>query len=715
MNQYFNRILIILTFVTSTHLAMTQSPIKTSGYPESKKNHHYDEYFGVKVSDPYQWLEDQDSDDTRDWVKRQSNFTSDYLSTLPNRELIKKRLTDTWDYEKLGVPFLKNNRLFFFKNSGLQNQNVLFFKEPNTEQEIELIDPNKFSKDGTVALSNIAVSHDGKYIAYSISKSGSDWKEWKIREITTQKDLDDHLKWSKFSGASWNHDNTGFYYSRYDAPKKGEEFEQLNYYQKLYFHEIGTNQSEDVLVYERKDKKNWGFAGFESLDGQYLIISISEGTDSKNRLFFKELGSAESHVVELLHDFDAEYAFLGNNESKFWFRTDLNAPKGRVIEIDVKTPERRNWRELIGEKESTLRGVSVIGGRFICHYLKDAKSEIRIHYLDGSHERDIELPGIGSVSGLSGEPDQTSTYFRFTSFNTPGTVYKLNIPSGETAKHSSPKLKFNPDDYITRQIFFHSKDNTRVPMFITHRKDLDTSKPNPTYLYGYGGFSISLLPRFSVSNIIWMDMGGIYVQPNLRGGGEYGEEWHKAGTKLKKQNVFDDFLAAADYLIEQKLTTPNLLAIGGGSNGGLLVGACSNQRPDLFKVALPAVGVMDMLRFQMFTIGWAWTSDYGSSENSEEEFKALYAYSPYHNITKGTNYPSTLIITADHDDRVVPAHSFKYAARLQEYHSGDNPVLIRIETKAGHGAGKPTEKIIEEISDKWAFVFDEMKVTPQLR
>lgn len=705
---------IALALMASTPLAMSQSRTSISSYPKSKKTDHYDHYFGVKVYDPYRWLEDQDSEETRDWVLRQSQFTQEFLASIPHRELIKKRLTTVWDYEKLGVPFLKNETLFYFKNSGLQNQSVLYFKESYDGPSIELIDPNKFSQDGTVALSNVSVSDDGKYIAYSISKSGSDWKEWKIKEVATQKDLVDHVQWSKFSTASWNHDNTGFYYSRYDEPKKGEEFEQVNYYQKLYFHRVGTEQSEDVLVYERKDKKNWGFAGFESDDGRYLIISISEGTDPKNRLFYKDLQSPESNVVELLNDFDAEYSFLGNKGSRFWFRTDLNAPKGRIIEIDINNPTRSNWKELVAENKSTLRSTSVVGRKFICHYLKDAKSEIQIFNLDGTYDKSINLPGLGSVSGLGGDPDQNTTFYRFTSFNTPGTVYQLDVASGKSKVHSSPELKFDPSNYVTRQVFFESKDGTKIPMFISHRKDLDVSVPNPTYLYGYGGFSISLLPRFSVSNIIWMDMGGIYAQPNLRGGGEYGEEWHVAGTKLKKQNVFDDFHAAAEYLIERNLTTSDLLAIGGGSNGGLLVGACANQRPDLYKVALPAVGVMDMLRFQKFTIGWAWTSDYGSSENSKEEFQALYSYSPYHNLKKGTHYPSILVTTADHDDRVVPAHSFKYAARLQEYHAGDNPVLIRIETKAGHGAGKPTEKIIEEVSDKWAFILSEMGINPNL-
>lgn len=696
-----------LTF--STLMAQQEVEFTQLEYPPSKKVEQRDNYFGTEVADPYRWLEDNDSDETREWVSAQSEFTANYLSNLPRREEIRERITELWNFERIGVPFLRGERTFFYRNSGLQNQSVLYVKDSEDAEPRVLIDPNALSEDGTVALSGTSVSRDGRLLAYALSRSGSDWKEWHVREVATGRDLEDTVKWAKFSGASWDEDSSGFYYSRYDEPQAGDEFDQVNYFQKLYFHKIGTAQSEDVLVYHRPDQKEWGFSGQVSEDGRYLIISVWQGTDPRNRLFYRDLAKNDSPVVELLNDFDAEYSFLGNEGTEFWFKTDLDAPRGRIIAIDITRPERENWKTLVAQDESTLTAAGVTGNHFILQYLKDARSAVRIHRLDGSLRLNLDLPGIGSVSGLGGRRDQMTTFYSFTSFNTPGSIYRLDLDTMESHLYRAPDLRFDPDDYTTRQVFYVSRDGTRVPMFIVHRKDLDLSKPQPTYLYGYGGFSISLTPRFSVSNLAWMEMGGIYAQANLRGGGEYGEEWHVAGTKFQKQNVFDDFISAAEYLIAEGMTSRDKLAIGGGSNGGLLVGACTNQRPDLFRVALPAVGVMDMLRFQKFTIGWAWTSDYGSSEASREEFEALHAYSPYHNLKPGTIYPSILVTTADTDDRVVPAHSFKYAARLQECHAGANPVLIRIETKAGHGAGKPTSKIIEEAADKWAFVLSELR------
>ncbi len=693
----------------STLMAQQEVEFTQLEYPPSKKVEQTDIYFGTEVADPYRWLEDNDSDETREWVSAQSEFTANYLSNLPRREEIRERITELWNFERIGVPFLRGNRTFFYRNSGLQNQSVLYVKDSEDAEPRVLIDPNALSEDGTVALSGTSVSRDGRLLAYALSRSGSDWKEWHVREVATGRDLEDTVKWAKFSGASWDEDSSGFYYSRYDEPQAGDEFDQVNYFQKLYFHKVGTAQSEDVLVYHRPDQKEWGFSGQVSEDGRYLIISVWQGTDPRNRLFYRDLAKNDSPVVELLNDFDAEYSFLGNEGTEFWFKTDLDAPRGRIIAIDTTRPERENWKTLVAQDESTLTSAGVTGNHFILQYLKDARSAVRIHRLDGSLRLNLDLPGIGSVSGLGGRRDQTTTFYSFTSFNTPGSIYRLDLETMESHLYRAPDLRFDPDDYTTRQVFYVSRDGTRVPMFIVHRKDLNLSKPQPTYLYGYGGFSISLTPRFSVSNLAWMEMGGIYAQANLRGGGEYGEEWHVAGTKLQKQNVFDDFISAAEYLIAEGMTSRDKLAIGGGSNGGLLVGACTNQRPDLFRVALPAVGVMDMLRFQKFTIGWAWTSDYGSSEESREEFEALHAYSPYHNLKPGTIYPSILVTTADTDDRVVPAHSFKYAARLQECHAGANPVLIRIETKAGHGAGKPTSKIIEEAADKWAFVLSELR------
>jgi prolyl oligopeptidase len=533
--------------------------------------------------------------------------------------------------------------------------------------------------------------------------------EWKVREIETGKDLSDHLKWVKFSGASWTKDGKGFFYSRYDEPNEKTKLEDVNYFQKLFYHRLGTPQSEDILVYERKDQKEWGFSADVTEDGGYLIVSVWQGTDPKNRIFFKDLQKSDAQVVELIPELEAAYSFIGNEGPLFWFRTDLNATRGRVIGIDTLNPDRKNWKELIPQAKETLEGVSLVGDHFIASYLKDARTQIKLFDLKGKFVREVELPGIGTAAGFGGKRKDTETFYAFTGFTTPTTIYRYDLKTGKSTIYRQPKVDFKPGDYETKQVFYKSKDGTRVPMFITHKKGLKLDGNNPTYLYGYGGFSVSLTPAFSIANLVWMEMGGVYAQPNLRGGGEYGEEWHLAGTKSKKQNVFDDFIAAAEWLIANKYTSTPKLAIGGGSNGGLLVGACMTQRPELFGAAVPQVGVMDMLRYQKFTIGWAWVPDYGSSDNPEE-FKALYAYSPLHNIKPGTKYPATFITTADHDDRVVPAHSFKFAATLQAAQAGPAPVLIRIETKAGHGAGKPTSKVIEEIADRWGFLVDVLKM-----
>ncbi|HAG83924.1 MAG TPA: S9 family peptidase, partial [Cyanobacteria bacterium UBA12227] len=622
---------------------------------------------------------------------------------IPQREEIKERVTQLWNYEKYGIPFKEGNRYFYFKNNGLQNQSVLYTLTSLDGEARLLIDPNTLSEDGTIALSGLAISDDGNRMAYGISTSGSDWTEWKVRDVETGEDLSDYLQWVKFSGASWTHDHQGFFYSRYDEPQEATKLEDINYYQKLYYHKLGTPQSEDTLIYHRPDQKKWMFGGYVTEDGRYLIISVSQGTDPKNLVFYKDLQNPDSPVVELIPEFEANYSFIDNEGSVFWFQTDLDAPRGRVIAIDINNPGREHWQEVILQAAETLEGVGVLNNQFVTNYLKDARSSIKIFDLNGSFVREVELPGIGSAGGFGGKRYDTETFYVFTSFTTPSTIYHYDMVSGESTLFRKPNVDFNPDDYETRQIFYRSKDGTQVPMFITCKKGLVLDGNNPTYLYGYGGFNVSLTPSFSISNLVWMEMGGVYAVPNLRGGGEYGEEWHQAGTKLNKQNVFDDFIAAAEWLIENNYTSPEKLAISGGSNGGLLVGACMTQRSDLFGAALPAVGVMDMLRFHKFTIGWAWCSDYGSPENPEE-FNALYAYSPLHNLKPDTAYPATMITTADHDDRVVPAHSFKFAAALQEAHRGEKPVLIRIETKAGHGAGKPTTKIIEEIADKLAFL-----------
>ncbi len=672
-------------------------------YPTTRQADQVDDYHGTNVADPYRWLEDPDSEETKAWVDAQNKVTFGYLEDIPQRESLKQRITQLWNYEKYGIPYKEGNRYFYFKNDGLQNQSVLYTLTSLDGEPRVLIDPNTLSEDGTIALSGVAISDDGNRMAYGLSTSGSDWQEWKVRDVETGDDLSDHLKWVKFSGASWTTDNQGFFYSRYDEPNDATKLEDINYYHKLYYHKLGTAQSDDLLIYHRPDQKEWMFNGAVTEDGHYLIIYVSQGTDPKNLVFYKDLQTPNSPIVELISEFEANFSLIDNDGSIFWFQTDLDAPRSRVIAIDIHNPGRENWQELIPQAEETLEDVGVLNNQFVADYLKDARSSIKIFDLNGAFVREVELPGIGSAGGFSGKRYDTETFYVFTSFTTPATIYRYDMETGDSSLFRQPTVDFDPTQYETRQVFYPSKDGTQVPMFITHKKGLALDGNNPTYLYGYGGFNVSLTPSFSISNLVWMEMGGVYAIPNLRGGGEYGEDWHQAGTKLNKQNVFDDFIAAAEWLIENQYTRPQKLAIGGGSNGGLLVGACMTQRPDLFRAALPSVGVLDMLRFHKFTIGWAWCSDFGSPENPEE-FKALYAYSPLHNLKPGTAYPATLITTADHDDRVVPAHSFKFAAALQAAHSGDNPVLIRIETKAGHGAGKPTAKIIEEIADKWAFL-----------
>lgn len=696
----------------SEHYAWQRVPLKTMlTYPPSRKSDQVDHYHGTLVADPYRWLENPDSPETRTWIEAENKVTFAYLNEIPAKEKIRQRLTKLWNYERYSIPFKEGEslvkgateRYFYFKNDGLQNQSVLYTLKTLDAQAKVLLDPNKLSEDGTVALSGLSISNNGQLLAYGLSSSGSDWQEWKVRDIETGEDLKDQLKWIKFSGVSWTKDNQGFFYSRYDEPQEKSKLEDVNYYQKLYYHRLGTPQSEDLLIYHRSDQKEWGFNGGVTEDGKYLIISIWLGTDSKNLVFYKDLTNPNAEVVELINLFEADYSFIDHDDTVFYFRTDLKAPRGRVIAIDTKKPAPENWREIIPQSDETLEGVSILNNQFVADYLKDARSQFKIYDLKGKFVREVELPGLGSVSGFDGKRYDTETFYSFTSFTTPGTIYRYDMVTGKSEVYRQPKVDFNPEDYETKQIFYESKDGTRVPMFITHKKGIKLDGNNPTYLYGYGGFNASMTPGFSVSILVLMEMGGVYAMPNIRGGGEYGEEWHQAGMKSKKQNVFDDFIAAAEWLITNKYTKSAKLAISGGSNGGLLVGACMTQRPDLFGAALPAVGVMDMLRFHKFTIGWAWTAEYGSPDNPEE-FKALYTYSPLHNLKPGTAYPATLITTADHDDRVVPAHSFKFAAALQAAQAGDAPVLIRIETKAGHGAGKPTAKIIEEVADKWAFL-----------
>lgn len=708
-------IAVAAVFAVVAPLAGCRTPASQSRpklmYPATQKTNQVDNYHGVKVADPYRWLEDDNAPATKAWVEAQNQVTFGYLDTIPERDAIRDRLTKLWNYERYGVPFKRGGKYFFTKNDGLQNQSVLYVTDSLDAEPRVLLDPNKLSADGTVALQGYAVSEDGRHIAYGLSSGGSDWREWKVRDIGTGEDLSDELQWVKFSGASWEKTGKGFFYSRYDAPKEGDALKGVNHFHKLYFHKLGTPQSEDELVYERKDQKEWGFGGEVTDDNRYLIIHVWKGTEQKNRVFYKELGRVDAKVVELLNDFDAAYEFIDNDGPVFWFETNLDAPRRRVIAVDIRQPERANWKEVVPQAAETIRGAGMAGNRFIVSYMKDARSLIKVFEADGTFVREVRLPGIGTASGFGGRRDDTETFYSFTSFTVPGAVYRYDLKSGESSLFRQPEVDFNADDYETKQVFYRSKDGTRIPMFITHKKGLKLDGSNPTYLYGYGGFNISLMPSFSVSMLTWMEMGGVYAMPNLRGGGEYGEDWHLAGTKLRKQNVFDDFIAAAEWLIAENYTRPEKLAIAGGSNGGLLVGACMTQRPELYAAALPAVGVMDMLRFHKFTIGWAWTSDYGSSENADE-FEALHAYSPLHNLRPGVRYPSTLVTTADHDDRVVPAHSFKFAATLKACHAGDNPALIRVETRAGHGAGKPTDKLIAEVADKWAFLTRELGMEP---
>lgn len=672
-------------------------------YPPSVRSDQVDIYHGISVADPYRWLEDPHSSQTKDWIEAQNAVTFEFLNQIPARHAIQDRLTKLWNYEKFSIPFHRGDRYFYFKNDGLQNQSVLYTLTALDAEPTVLLDPNTLSTDGTVALTGLAVSEEGRFLAYALSTAGSDWKEWKVRDIETGDDLADHLLWSKFSGASWLPDGTGFFYSRYAEPNETTKLEDANYFQKLYFHRLGTSQDEDVLIYDRPDQKEWGFDGSVTEDGRYLIISVWKGTDSRNLVFYKDLSQTNSAIVELVSAFEARYHVIENDGTTLWVQTDLNAPRGRVIAIDLDHPEPENWRSLIPEAQETLETVSVLNGQFVASYLKDAHSQIRIFAMDGSLVRDIDLPGLGSISGFAGRKTDTETFYSFTSYTTPTTIYRCDLITGESQIFRQPQVDFNPTDYEMHQVFVPSKDGTLIPLFITYKKGMMMDGDRPTYLYGYGGFNVSLTPSFSPGMLVWMEMGGIYAVANLRGGGEYGEAWHQAGMKHNKQNVFDDFIASAEWLIEEGYTSPQKLAIAGGSNGGLLVAACMVQRPDLFAAVLPAVGVMDMLRFHTFTIGWAWCAEYGSSENPDE-FKTLYAYSPLHNLKPGTHYPATLITTADHDDRVVPAHSFKFAAALQHAQAGDPPILIRIETKAGHGAGKPTSKQIEELSDRFAFL-----------
>ena len=676
-------------------------------YPPSRRETVVEVLHGVSVADPYRWLEDLNASETKAWIAAQNEVTVTYLARSPKREALRQRLTELWNYERYGIPFRRGDRYFFTRNDGLQNQAVLYWAAALRDEPQVLLDPNTLSADGTVALAGYSISEDGQLLAYGLSASGSDWMEWRVRDVASGVDREDRVEWVKFSGAAWTHDNQGFFYSRYAAPSADEAYKDVNYYQKLYYHRVGTPQAADRLVYERPDQKEWGFGADVTEDGRYLIIYVTHGTFRQNGIFYKDLHDWEKPAVELFNRFDAAYDFIGNDDTLFYFRTDLDAPMSRVIAVDIAQPDQ--MRAILPEHSDSLRNVSLLGGQLIANYLHDAHSQIKSFDKEGTLLREIALPGIGSVGGFGGRQDARETFYSFTGFTAPGTIYHYDLATGISTSFHPPELNFDPERYATTQVFYTSKDGVRVPMFLTHKKELVLDGNNPTYLYGYGGFNIPLTPSFSSSILVWLEMGGIFAQANLRGGGEYGKDWYQAGTLGRKQTVFDDFIAAAEWLIANHYTSMPKLAIGGGSNGGLLVGACLTQRPDLFGACLAAVGVLDMVRFHKFTIGWAWVSDYGSPDEPEA-FNALLAYSPYHNLKPGTAYPATLITTGDHDDRVFPAHSFKFAAALQHAQGGPNPILIRIETKAGHGAGKPITKLIEEAADRWAFLAEVLKI-----
>ncbi|WP_187262196.1 prolyl oligopeptidase family serine peptidase [Pontibacter beigongshangensis] len=677
-------------------------------YPNTKKVDHTDNYFGTTVADPYRWQETHD-EELDQWIAEQNKVTQSYLSSIPFRNKIKDRLTQIWNYPKYGAPFKKGGKYYFYKNDGLQNQSVLYVQNTLEGEPQVFLDPNKFSSDGTVALTALAFSKDAKYVAYGTASGGSDWNTYHVMEVATGKKLDDAVEWVKFSGPSWYKD--GFFYSRYDAPTEGNKLANKNEYHKVYYHKVGTPQSQDQLVYEDKQHALRNFYAGTTEDERFLVLNVSEGASGANALYYRDLTDPKSTIRPIVDNFESQYDVVDNLGDKLIVRTNKNAPRYRLVLIDPKKPLEANWKVIVPETENVMNSVSFVGNRLIASYMKDAASEVVVFDTSGKRLTHVELPAIGTVAGFNGERDDKEVFFTFTSFTYPTTIYRYDIASNKASLFRKSEVDINTDAYETKQIFYTSKDGTKVPMFIVHKKGLQLDGTNPTYLYAYGGFNVSLTPGFSISNMLWLENGGVYALPNLRGGGEYGEAWHKAGMTPNKQNVFDDFIAAAEYLVEEGYTNSEKLAVAGGSNGGLLVGAFMTQRPELAKVALPAVGVMDMLRFHKFTIGWAWVPEYGSSDN-EAQFKNLYAFSPLHNLKQGVKYPATLVKTADHDDRVVPAHSFKFISELQAKGAPGNPYLIRVDVRAGHGAGKPTALVIQEAADTWSFVYQNMGVDP---
>lgn len=673
-------------------------------YPKPKKVEQVDDYSGTKVADPYRWMEEY-SADTNAWIQAQNKVTDAYLSQIPERNTIKERLTKLWNYEKYSSPSKHGNNYFYYKNDGLQNQYVLFIAKSVDDPGKVFLDPNKLSNDGTVALSGLSFTDDGKLVAIGTAAAGSDMTEWRVMEVETGKYLDDKLEKRRQGISGWTNDNSGFFYSAFPKPNENTSLKDQNFYQKLYYHKLGTPTSQDVLIYERPDNKEYFVGGNVTDDGHYLIITVNQGTRPQNMVYYKDLQAKDGKVMPIVENLNNDYSFIDNIGTTFYFSTDLDATRKRVIAVDIANGNKIT--EIIPQAAETLGNVSLLNNQLVTNYLKDAYTQIRIYDLKGKFVRNVQLPGIGSAGGFGGKREDTETFYSYSSYNAPPTIFRYDMKNGKSTVFRQAKVDFNPADYEVKQVFYPSKDGTKIPMFLFYKKGIKLDGTNPTILYGYGGFNIPQTPGFSVSRLVWTQMGGVYAIANLRGGSEYGEKWHEDGMKLKKQNVFDDFAWAAKYLIAQKYTQPSKLAINGGSNGGLLVGATLNQYPELFGAAVPQVGVMDMLRFTKFTIGWAWTSDYGSPDKAED-FKALYAYSPLHNIKAGTKYPAVMVTTADHDDRVFPAHSFKYTATLQERNAGDRPILIRIEVNAGHGAGKPTAKQIQETTDIYGFLVKEL-------
>lgn len=688
-----------MRFTAFLAVALAAGAADRMQYPKTRTVDHVDVLHGIRVPDPYRWLEDAGSPDTKAWVQAQNAISVPFLRAIPEREYIREKLKSLYNYERFGLASKEGGRYLWKRNDGLQDRDVLYVSDTLNGAGEVLIDPNKF-EDKTVALGEHTVDRQGRYLAYELQKSGSDWTEIALMDLRARKIMPDHLKWVKFSSPHWSDDGNGIYYSRYEEPDPSKSLQNLNINQKLYYHRIGTPQSEDRLIFFRPEEKNWMYGAKETADRKYLVLTVRLGSERKNAWFYRKLDGDQ--WVELLPKWDSDYLLIGTEGSRFFFRTTLDAPRGRVIAVDVNRPDRANWTDVIPEGADVLTDVAYVNGTFIASYLRDARSAVRLFDRTGKAVGEVDLPGIGRTTGFEGRQEDTEVFYQFTSYTVPPAIYRFDLKTRKSTLWKQPKVPVDLSRYETRLVFYNSKDGARVPMFVTARKDLRFDGNNPVYLYAYGGFNLPVTPAYNVSWVTWLEMGGVFANPAIRGGGEYGREWHLAGTKERKQNVFNDFIAAAEYLIAQKYTKPERLVISGRSNGGLLVGACLLQRPELFGAALPVVGVLDMLRFHKFTIGWGWVGDYGSPDNPKE-FKALYAYSPYHNIKPGVRYPPTLITTADHDDRVVPAHSFKFAAALQAAQAGDAPILIRIQTSAGHGSGRTLSMLMEEQVDSLAF------------